>query len=594
MCGIVGIFHYRSGDALELAHAERMTEALTHRGPDEGAVWGDGQVALGNRRLSIVDIANGRQPMPSADGALVITYNGELFNFADLRDELTGRGYAFRTRSDTEVVLRAYEAWGTDCLERFNGQFAFAIWDSRRRGLFLARDHVGVCPLHLWIRDGKLVFASEAKALFEHPEIKAEPDPFTVCDLLTSGCLFEGRTAFRGVSILAPGTWLWVDERGVGGGRFWSMPTAEPPDGPRDEMFYRERLLPLLDSAVRTRRAWEVPWGVILSGGTDSSMLTTLASRDGAEPVRTFTIGFPNPWSSDGSDVEYARLLAERLGTRHHEFLKSSADYFDVLEALCWHVERPFNKGAATLFLLYKEVRAASTVVLTGDGADEIFGGYIGSRGMGLTDLLDGGAPQCFPWAPHWREGLSLLSRDVRETCQPGERMRHFLDEGLREAATLEPVNRGLYLYAKYFLSELIELHDRTSMAFGVETRLPFTDKPFLECFLPMPAKFKYRDGVTKFLFREMADPLLPREIVNRKKMHLPIPRDPVALKRQLRLTRELLFDSGARSAVYLDRRKVEELLTQSGEFAGTDMVVVWQLTLYLITLETHQRVFGL
>jgi asparagine synthase (glutamine-hydrolysing) len=551
-------------------------------------------IALGNRRLSIVDRAHGQQPMANDEGTIHITYNGELFNFMELRRHLEGRGVSFRTASDTEVVLRAYEADGEACLDRFNGQFAFAIWDARRGALFLARDRLGIAPLHYTSAGGRFVFASEAKAILEGAGVAPVVDGVAVVESLLCGTLFNGRTLFQGIQSLEPGCSMTVTANGTTCRRYWDMPLEEDDPGEHGEAHYRDRILPLLEDAMRIRLIGEVPWGVMLSGGTDSSTLATLAVRLSSQPVQTFTIDFPNVWKGNDSDRHYARLMADRLGTRHHEFITEPDDYYATLERVTWHLERPFNKGAATMYLLYQQLKEHATVVITGEGADELFAGYVGERGLGLDEVVQTGVIERFPWAAYWEVTERLFSDEVRAAISPAVLVRERLDAALPERRGHDVLNQALYLYTKYFLLELLELHDRTSLASGVEARLPFLDHRLVELLTPMPSDLKARNGQTKYVFKQAVKDFLPPEILQRRKTPMPVPRDPDTLLTHLRVTREALFGSDARSTGWYDLRRVDDFLQRRNEFAGVDALCVWKVSMYLLTLELLHRTFRL
>jgi asparagine synthase (glutamine-hydrolysing) len=588
MCGIVGALSLDGVSPVSASLVARMNEVLRYRGPDDDGIHVRGPIGLGNRRLAIVDRALGRQPMPNPEATHWITYNGEVYNYRELRTDLEARGYRFRTHSDTEVVLHAYDAYGEACVERFNGQFAFAIWDEPAGELFLARDHLGITPLHYTLADGLFLFASEAKALFAHPRVQARIDPEAIAEALLCGTLFAGRTMFQDVQALEPGTRLTVGRNGVRKAAYWDIPVREEP--PRSEAEYAEQLLPLLEDALRIRLPDEVPWGLMLSGGTDSSTLVHMARGMSASPPQTFTIDFPNPWKGKDMDVHYARLLADRLGTSHHEFLIAPDDYYDLLRQVTWHVERPFNKGAVTMYMLYRQIKEHATVVITGEGADELFAGYVGSRGLGLDEVVATGQITRLPWAAYWEDMARLFSGDFQRQVRPAELLRERLADSLRPANGPDPLNNALYLYSKYFLLELLELHDRTSLAFGVEARLPFIDRRYVELLSPMPAIHKYRDGETKYLFKQRVREFLPAEIIGRSKTPMPIPRDPRTIAAQVALTRELLLSPGSRSAGYYDLARVGEFLDGRGAFEGISMLTVWKVSMYLVTLELLHR----
>lgn len=593
MCGICGVYHYRNRQDVDPAVIERMNAVQAYRGPDDHGTHVAGPIGLGNRRLAIIDRAHGRQPMANADGTAWITYNGELFNYRELRRELEQAGRRFRTQSDTEVVLQAYEAYGERCVERFNGQFAFGIWDEPRSQLFLARDHLGIAPLHYADQNGTFVFASEAKGVLAHSDGTARLDQTAVAEAMLCGTLFAGRTMFAGVRSLEPGHTLTVSPAGLRLQPYWQMPPTDA-EANRSEAEYRDQLLPLLRDALQVRLVSEVPWGVLLSGGTDSSTLAVLASQLVSEPLATFTIDYPNKWKGKNVDAEYARLMAGRLQTRHHEFLVDPADYWDTLRTVVRHVERPFNKGAATMYLLYRQIKEHATVVITGEGADELFAGYVGERGFGLDAILAEGKIAQFPWTAPWPSICALFSADFQRTVRPAEVFHACLEGALAQAPDSDLLNQALHLYTRYFLLELLEIHDRTSLASGVEVRLPFLDRRFVELLSAMPSRFKARNGQTKYLFKQAIQDLLPAEIIGRKKTPLPIPRDPKTLGAQVRMARELLGAPDARSAGCFDLGKVHAFLDQRDEFQHLDALAVWQVSMYLVTMELLFREFRL
>ena len=588
MCGISGVYHFASAEPVDPGLLAAMNAVQRHRGPDGNGVHVEERIGLGNCRLAIVDRAGGQQPM--SDGRLWITYNGEVFNHAELREELQQRGRHFRTRSDTEVVLHAYAAFGPDCVQRLNGQFAFAVWDGPRRQLFLARDRLGIVPLHFRIADGVFLFASEIKAMLKHPAIRAEVDEDGVADVLLCSTLLGRRTLFRGIESLPPGHRILVNEDGARIDCWWSLPAETPEERPGS--WYGERLWDILQDAVRRRLQGDAPPGALLSGGLDSSTIAKLACRDLPQPLHTFTIDFPNRWQSDDRDVHYAALMARELNAEHHPCTADPDDYFDTLADIVWHVERPFNKGAITMYQLYRHVHEHARVVLCGEGADELLAGYVGSRGLGLDEILRDGAIRFFPWAPYWQWTARLLSADVLRAWRPAGRQAAELTEALRLAPNGDLLNRSLYLYLRYFLLELLEIHDRTGLAFGVEARPPFLDHRLVELLAPMPSRHKVQDGEGKGIFKERLHGFLPDALLTRSKTHLPIPRDPGSMLRQMALTRELLLAPDSRSRRYFDRAQLAAFLDRRDDFAEVPFLAVWQITMYLLTLEQLLRVY--
>jgi asparagine synthase (glutamine-hydrolysing) len=594
MCGISGLFQFVGEGLVSEPALESMSAVQRHRGPDGAGLYVDGCIGLANRRLAIIDRAHGQQPMASDDGSLCITYNGEIFNYRELRRELEQRGCRFRTASDTEVVLQAYAVYGVDCLAHFNGQFAFALWDRRRRQLFLARDRLGIVPLHFAVRSDCFLFASEAKGILAHPAMRLALDEEGLLDVLLCGTPLGRRTLFQGIESLPPGHRLIVNSGGVCAQPYWSLPVAQesPPEEP--ERWYAERFWALLEDAVRLRLRAEVPLGVLLSGGTDSSTIAKLASAMLSEPLRTFTIDFPSSWKGDDRDATYAALMAQTVGSDHHTFVVDAAAYFAALERLAWHVERPFNKGAATMYLLYERLRQHATVVLCGEGADELLAGYLGSRGLGLDEVWRDGDIRFFPWAPYWQTMLSLLSPDIVARWRPQPRYAAALADAVAAFPTADLLNRALLLYLRYFLLELLEFHDRTGLAWGVEARPPFLDHRLVELLAPLPAAIKAKNGQGKALFKGMLGGFLPAAILQRRKTHMPIPRDPRSVYHQVALTRDLLLGPEARSLRYFDRAQVADFLERRRAYSNVPLIAVWQITMQLITLELLCRAFRL
>jgi asparagine synthase (glutamine-hydrolysing) len=372
------------------------------------------------------------------------------------------------------------------------------------------------------------------------------------------------------------------------------LPVATEPANRGSERAYAERAWELLGDSVRLRLMGERPLGVLLSGGIDSSTIARLAAERLERPLQTFTIDFPNAWKGEDRDAHYAALVAEAIGSEHHTFVVEPDAYFAALQRLAWHLERPFNKGAATMFLLYERLRTHATVVLCGEGADELLAGYVGSPGLGLDDVLRDGEVRGFPWAPYWAVTLRLLAPDVAKAWRPRERHAAAVAAALAEFPTTDVLNRALLLYLRYFLLELLEFHDRTSLAFGVEARPPFLDHRLVELLAPLPSALKVRNNASKALFRELLKGYLPDAVLTRTKSHMPIPRDPRSIRRQVALTRQLVLGPETRSRRFFDPAKLEDFLALRGEFEGVPMLAVWQITMYLITLELLHRAFDL
>ncbi|MBA3805284.1 MAG: asparagine synthase (glutamine-hydrolyzing), partial [Acidobacteria bacterium] len=377
MCGIAGFI---GGDNLNKQERERvldrMCHVITHRGPDDQGTMVRGVVALGMRRLSIIDLAGGHQPISGCDGQVTVVFNGEIYNYRELQDELTARGHRFQTHSDTEAIVHAYEEYGPSCVERLRGMFAFALWDERARKLFIARDRAGKKPLYYTLTlDGALVFGSELKSLLEHPMVEREIEVDALDAYLSLGYVPDPLSIFRGIHKLPPGHYLEFTDGKVAIKEYWDFQyeSAAGSKAERREEDYLEELRHLLDEAVRVRLISDVPLGAFLSGGVDSSVVVGLMARHMGQPVKTFSIGFHE---DSFNELKYARIAARHFDTDHHEFVVTP-DICHIIEELVWHFDEPFaDSSAIPTYMVSKLAREHVTVALSGDGGDEIFAGY--------------------------------------------------------------------------------------------------------------------------------------------------------------------------------------------------------------------------
>lgn len=561
MCGIVGICNLKKGRRIDVSVVPRMMAMVRHRGPDEAGVYLDDSVGLGHVRLSIVDLQSGCQPIHNEDETLWIVYNGETFNYVELRRELEERGHRFYTTSDTEVVLHLYEQEGPGCVERLNGQFAFAVWDSARRELFLARDRVGIRPLHYMIHDGALVFASEVKSLFAVPGVRRELDPISLDQIFTFWTVLPGRTAFRGVQELPPGHFLKVAHGSVEIEKYWEIPIySRPQQSNLPVETLCDRIRDLLIDAVRIRLRADVPVGSYLSGGLDSSGVAALAAGRFNADLNTFGIRFDQEDFDEGLHQE---RMASFLGTNHREIRAAPEHIGGLFAHTLWHCEKPLLRTAPVpLFMLSRAVRERGLkVVLTGEGADEVFGGYnifkeakvrqFWSRrpdSAAAATLLD----QLYGYVfrderakrflrPFFAKGLDqsgdpLFSHIVR--WNNTSRIKRFFSSELRGAIGItdpyEPVRQALpeqycqldvvgkaqYLEMMIFLSNylLSSQGDRVAMAHSVEIRLPFLDYRVIDFMARVPSKWKILGLNEKHILKRTFRPILPEEIVARRK----------------------------------------------------------------------------
>jgi asparagine synthase (glutamine-hydrolysing) len=555
MCGIVGILQTHGEVERELL--ARMRDALTHRGPDDAGLHLDGRVGLGHRRLSILDLSpGGHQPMASPDGSLWIVFNGEIFNYVELREELRARGQEFRSTSDTEVLLHLYAREGEACLEKLNGMFAFAIWNARERSLFAARDRLGIKPFYYYPAPDCLLFASELKALLEDPRVAREPDREALADILFAGFPLEGKTPIRGVRQLPPGTALHWREGSLELRPYWDL--RYDYDRERSDARWIDDVADLLEDAVRIHCRSDAPLGCHLSGGLDSSTVSSLAARY-VHPLETFSIRF-DEGGGFYDETPHAQAVAEQIGATFLDDLVLPGELRDLLPALVHHMDGPLqNTGGFTYFTVSRLASRHVKVSITGHGGDEIFAGYPAQFRMafGRTDMFDlagqsaeripalsrlrgllrrEGIPGLFRRAAaglHSRE-LSFEELWVSLHCAEAPERNPLLHRdfvralggyaprepylrALREAPTEEALDRCLYHDLRCYLPGLLHLEDRVSMAVSVESRVPLLDYRLVELLARVPPEVKVRGLVPKRLLRAVSERLLPESVRSRR-----------------------------------------------------------------------------
>src|SRR5258706_4812802 len=561
MCGIAGFFALSPRPLAPRGVLERMVEAVRHRGPDDGGVYLDDRAGLGHRRLSIVDLSGGRQPLSTADEKLWVTFNGEIFNYVELTKELTARVRVFRTRCDTETILHAYAEYGPDGVQSLNGDFAYALWDRSRKRLVMARDRMGVRPLYYTVHQGMLVFASELKSLFLYPGLRAELDPLGLDQCFTFWSPLAPRTAFKGIYELPPGHQLIAEHGVVKVQPSWKLTFPERGEhGIADEAQAGEQVEALLADATRIRMRADVPVGAYLSGGFDSSATTALAKRHN-DALRTFSLEFESPELDESA---YQRTLVEALNTNHSALRCKGSDIAASFEQVIRHTERPVLRSApAALYLLSRQVRDHGfKVVLTGEGADEVFGGYdifkealvrrfwarrpdSKWRPLLLRRLYPYlGALQSQPpkyLEAFFRQGLKaredplfshlprfamtrrirqFYSADLRDTINGYDPMEELRSTLPPEFASWHPLSRAQYLETGGLLPGYIlsSQGDRVAMAHSVEGRFPFLDHRVVELGAALPPTLKLKGLREKHVLREALGRHLPREIVERPK----------------------------------------------------------------------------
>jgi asparagine synthase (glutamine-hydrolysing) len=560
MCGVCGIVSFEVDEQIDQPALARMCQALRHRGPDDEGYYLDEQAGLGMRRLSIIDLDTGRQPISDETQSLWIVFNGEIYNYRALRAELERRGHVFKTQSDTEVIVHAYEEYGRDCVGHFIGMFAIAIWDKARRSLFLVRDRLGIKPLYYWSSGKRLVFGSELKALLESPHVPREVDHLALDQYLTLEYIPSPRTIFQEVRKLPPGHWLTFDEHGVRVEPYWDVSRVSLP---ADERACAEQLTELIDDAVRLRLVSDVPLGAFLSGGIDSSTVVAAMQQAGAAPIRTFSIGFDD---ATYDELPYARLVARTFGTDHSEEILKP-DISSLAEELIGHLDEPFaDFSIFPTYLVSRLARQSVKVVLSGDGGDEIFGGYDTYvaqrldrtykrlprplRQRALPALLDRVPPQrakkglinktkrfvegaALPeeWG-HTRWMMFLTPADRRALYQPdmqmavsGRTAAAALEQYYAQAGSFDDLARQQYVDIKSYLADdILTKVDRMSMAVSLEARVPLLDHRLVEFALNLPPHLKLNRGQTKVILRRAMARRLPAEVLNKPKQGFSIP----------------------------------------------------------------------
>jgi asparagine synthase (glutamine-hydrolysing) len=581
MCGIAGCFDLRLRP-VEAEVVARMAATLVHRGPDSYGSFCEGGVGLGFRRLSIIDLTTGDQPIASEDGNVVVVCNGEIFNYHELTAELVSRGHVFRTRSDVEVLVHLYEECGIELLHRLNGQFAFALYDRRERRLFLARDRVGVNPLFWTVVDGLVLFASEIKAILTHPKAPREVDLTGLDQILTFPGLVPPRTVFKGISALESGHFLRISQSGAQDHEYWDLiypPAGEAEERPEGEV--AEELRAVLTRAVEYRLQADVPVGFYLSGGLDSSLIGALIKEVSPGVARhSFSIVFPDEAISE---VRQQRLMARQLGSEHHEIFFDWSEIAGRLERMVYHCECPVKESYDTCAMALSEAaRAAGTpVILAGQGADELFAGYMGYRfdqaglrGTGGDDLEarlereirerlwgDGDLFYESEFLPLRDIKSALYSRELADLL-PDFESTNFPVMSHERLRGRHYVHQRSYLDLKLRLSEhlLSEHGDRMVMASSVEGRYPFLDRDVVELVTRISPDLKVRNYVEKYIVKKIAADLIPREIVEREKFGFRAPGTPYLLQQGAEWIEDLLSQDRIRSQGYFNADRVERL----------------------------------
>jgi len=636
MCAIAGLFDLYHPSEIDAALLQRMTELQAHRGPDGAGTHREPGVGLGHRRLSIIDIGGGRQPLFNEDHSVAVVYNGEIYNFPALMRELQQFGHSFRTHCDTEVIVHAWEQWGERCVEHFRGMYAFALWDRKQRSLFLARDRLGVKPLHYAVLDnGQLIFASEMKALLAHHALRRELDPLAVEEYFAYGYIAEPRTVFRQIRKLEPGHTLLLRQGSAPGQprRYWDVPFAPvpviSPEHAADELIARLR------EAVRIRMVAEVPLGAFLSGGVDSSAVVALMAQESPAPVNTCSIAFDN---AQFDESPYAQLVADRYKTHHHsqQVAQHDPETSDLIDLLAGLYDEPFaDSSALPTYRVCQLARQRVTVALSGDGGDENLAGYRRYRWhlheerlramlpLGVRKPVFGALGRLYPkadWAPRplrakttfealgrdsvaaYFHGVSIMSDQMRARLFTPRQQRDLggyraVDVLRRHAANCpadDALSQVQYLDLKAYLpGDILTKVDRASMAHGLEVRVPLLDHQLVEWISGLPPSLKLRRGVGKYLFKKGLEPYLPAELLYRDKMGFSVPladwfRGPLRARLQRSLASPVLADCGMFNLDY-----AQELMRQHQSGRRDHSAPLWSLLMFESFLRQLQQTPG-
>ena len=599
---------------------DRMLQAIYHRGPDEEGRLSDGRLALGMRRLSIIDLVAGTQPVFNESGRYAVVFNGEIYNYRELREELQGRGHQLKTQGDTETIVHLFEEMQEDCLRQLRGMFGFAIWDSHLRELFLARDRMGIKPLYYTLADGQLIFASEIKAILQHPSVVREVDKVAMSQYLSLKYVPAPRTMFKDIYSLPPGHWMKINASGeIQIQRYWDISFAKPVQL-MDEQESTDRLLALLRESVGIHLRSDVPFGAFLSGGLDSSTIVALMAEQLSTPVKTFSVGFDGPGLQD--ELPYAQQVANLFGCQHHTLKISAGDFLNHAERVLFHLDQPIaDQATIATYLVAKLARQHVKMVLTGEGGDELFAGYARYAGERYWQVAQ--------WLPQ------PLGRMVRQFVAPlpglrrakiainalmihdeatrfanwfpmfnDEAKRHLmveaesnLSEGvsdlfrqhLQNCNAKSRLERMLYLDCKLWLADYLLLRgDKLTMANSLEARVPLLDHRVVEFAASLPESMKLRGSQRKYLLRKAACRLLPADIIHRKKQGFPIPIDRWLRREAEPLLRDLLNEQTLKQRGYFEPKFVDQMIKQHVAGLANHSTELWGL----ISLEMWMQKF--
>jgi asparagine synthase (glutamine-hydrolysing) len=622
VCGICGKLHF-DGEQVSSALLKAMADVIQHRGPDDEGFYVSGPVGFGFRRLSIIDLAAGHQPLSNEDGTVWIVFNGEIYNYQELREYLLAKGHTFTTQTDTEVIVHLYEEMGESCVEKLRGMFAFAIWDDRRKFLFLARDRVGIKPLYYWLSDQSIVFGSEIKSILADPDVIPEVVPEMVDRFLTFYFVPGEDTLLRNIHKLPPGCYMAVQDGRVRVRQYWDLVFAVQPQSIETA---EQRLLAMMDECVRLHMISDVPIGLLLSGGVDSTAMLGFTAGKTDRPLSSYTLGFSDLPVAD--ERPYARLAAEKYGSQHHEITITAKDFVDFLPRFAWHMEEPVcEPQAIALYYVSRLAKDFVKVLISGEGGDEAFAGYQTYRGIlwlerlkcacgplkgavssglsTLNQLLR--SPRLAKYAPLMKlpfedyylgrtyTPFSYFNKHFRRLYSPDfirsvdkDRSLSVIRRYVGKDASTHKLNHMLYLDTKTSLpDDLLLKADKMTMANSIELRVPLLDHKLLEFAASLPENFKVRRFTTKYIAKRALRDRLPKQILRRKKAGFPVPYEVWQRSELKDWIRGILLDRETLSRGYFDKKGLESMIDQNAQGNPLSREI-----LSLVSLELWHRAF--
>lgn len=622
MCGIAGIYSLNRN--VTESEIQSMCDIFSYRGPDDQGIWVNetGHVALGHRRLSILDpTPAGHQPMHDQEADLTIVYNGEVYNFIEIRNTLKSHGHSFKTNTDTEVILAAYKEWGHDCLQRFIGMFAFAIWDGVRNELFAARDRLGIKPFYYYRDPTIFHFSSEVKSLLSLSITDVNADLSLVDYYMSFGYVPGEQTLFKNIRRLLPAHYIVVKNGGSKIEKYWDLKFNNSMDLGLE--FYIGELEKLINNSIDLRLRTDVPLGIFLSGGIDSSAVVAMLAPRTSERLKTFSVAYD--FGTAFNETSYARVVAEKFNTDHHEFIVTAENFKEFIPGFIYHMDEPVAESAAiSLYYIAKLAREYITVVLSGEGSDEIFAGYdfyfynqiIEKYRNNLSDqavsYISNWLISCIhhdkickylrlsrlPFERRYKgtstyeenEKNNLYSSDFKAyiECNPNENLDAFLFKIYRKTQQNDPLSRMLYFDTKTWLvDDLLIKADKMSMAASLELRVPFLDHRIVEFAGKIPSKYKIQRRTTKYILKKMIEKALPRKIIYRKKMGFPTPLRDLFRQDLFDYARDTLLTGKAIQRGFFKHTKIEKLLDEHKKGQRDHHRLIWQL---IVLEEWHRR----